>query len=173
MPIYPDNKPQSETPLVLLILLFMVLSAALLLFLSSDNENSLPEAEEQIASAGRRMNHDKRTELVKPSSTKIRPTQQRIPVLSKPTVPEAGGKEKAEQPSKVRVILKVFPEETKFKLSMVKPEELDLGEPQSNVVELMMNAGVNYILKLESPEGVRRFVQLKPGGEAEYHYVNF
>ena len=159
MPIYPEHDKQKvETPLVLIILLFLVTSAGLLFFLSSDHDNPV------------RREADK--ERISQYLTEVAPLETRS-IPSPMIAPKVESEAKVEEPSKVRVILKVFPEETKFKLSMVKPEELDLGEPESNIVELMMNAGMNYILKLESPEGVRRFVQLKPGGEAEYHYVNF
>ena len=78
-----------------------------------------------------------------------------------------------ESDNQVKVILKVFPKETLFKLSMINPEQSDIASNQTEEVQLMMTEKLDYELKLESKDGEIRSLKFSPSGEMEVHYIHF
>ena len=81
--------------------------------------------------------------------------------------------ESNESDNQVKVILKVFPKETLFKLSMINPEQSEIASNQTEEVQLMMTENLDYELKLESKDGEIRSLKFSPSGEMEVHYIHF
>ena len=77
------------------------------------------------------------------------------------------------QPKKVTVILKVTPKDTSFKLSMIKPEKVILAESEKEEVQLLMDEGLLYQLKLQTNSGQEEYVKIQPSGQMEVHYIRF